>query len=147
MKAETKWRLWAVAGLVGLFALAEVLGRWMGPAPGVVAWRFLEGVRDGRVEVVEKYGNCSHEAAEYVAGFGERMGQEGVKGLTFKVVATRVDGDKATTTVQARHSRDGMGDGRITVRLVKVEGAWKVESWKWEAWEREGKDREDGEDG
>ena len=119
-----------MAGVVGLFALAAVLGWWRGPAPGVVAWRFLEGVRDGRVEVVEEYGNCSHEAAEYVAGFSERMGQEGVKGIMFKVLATRVDGDRATTTVLARPSRDGEGDWRITVRLVKVEGAWKVESWK-----------------
>ena len=108
-------------------ALAAILAGCGGSSPDSVAVNFLSNVRDGKFEDAAKC--ASKKTAPLIAMLGA-MGKDSkelkeMKGTSFKVLETKVDGDKATVKIEA--SKDGKTEKAEDITLIKEDGAWKVD--------------------
>lgn len=111
-------------------ALAAILVGCGGGSPDSVAVDFLSNVRDGKFDAAAK---CASKKAAPLISMMSAMGSLGgsndvlkeMKGTTFKVLETKVDGDKATVKIEA--FKNGKSEKAEDIQLVKEDGAWKVD--------------------
>lgn len=109
---------------VALCACALAFTAACSKAPDDVALTVAEALRDGKTSVLEDY--CTSDAAMGLAVLGA-MGGDELKGTSFKVTDTDIDGDKAEVEISAK--KDGETD-TITLVLKKIGGDWKVSDIK-----------------
>ena len=106
---------------LALCACALALTAACSKSPDDVALTVVEALRDGKTSVLED--NCTSDAAMGFAFIGALGGEE-LKGTSFKVTDTDIDGDKAHVEISAK--KDGETD-TMTLVLKKIDGSWKVD--------------------
>lgn len=110
-------------------ALAAILVGCGGGSPDSVAVDFLSNVRDGKFDAAAKC--ASKKAAPLISMMGAMGSLAGndalkeMKGASFKVIETKIDGDTATVKIEA--SKNGKAEKPEDLKLVKEDGAWKVD--------------------
>ena len=92
-------------------------------APDVVALDVLKTLQAGKATPEYLSKNCTAQTAQLFNMFGA-MTTEALKGATFTVVDTKVNGDKAVVTIK---QDGGEKPGTEDCDLVKVDGKWKLD--------------------
>lgn len=115
--------------ILGMLAMALCLiGCSKGPDKVAVA--FCEALADGNFDKAAEYVTKDTQPVlkmmASVPGAKENMIKE-TEGAKFKAVNTKIDGDKATVTIETK--KDGKTD-TDDFNLVKEDGAWKVKAEK-----------------
>ena len=115
--------------ILGMLAMALCLiGCSKGPDKVAVA--FFEAMADGDFDKAAEYAAKDTKPMikmmASVPGAKENMKKE-TEGAKFKAVNTKIDGDKATVTIETK--KDGKTD-TDDFNLVKEDGAWKVKAEK-----------------
>ena len=92
--------------------------------PDVVAVEFCQTFAAGKVDMDYLKKHCTEDAAKLLLIVADQAAKE-MKGATFSVMDTKIDGDKAKVTIKqnggAKSDKEPM-----KIDLVKVDGEWKV---------------------
>ena len=103
-------------------------------APGDVAVKFLEGLRDGNTPMLAD--NCTPEFAEEMTELvrhskeDEARWKRAWEDVSFKVVKTEIDGERAVVDIEL--SKKGETEVDLeTYILRKIDGTWKVCEKAW----------------
>ena len=123
--------------LMKFAAMAVCVGTMLGitgcgsKSPDAVAVEFLQTMAAGKADMDYLQKHCTQEAASLFFMVGKEAARE-MKGATFTVVDTKIDGDKARVSIE----KNG-GEKPENIHLVKVDGEWKVTVNKEEKEEKE----------
>lgn len=91
--------------------------------PDAVALDVFKTIQAGKATPEYLAQNCTAETARFFSMFGS-MAAEGLKGATFTVVSTKIDGSAAVVTIK----QDGGNDAGVKeYDLVLVDGKWKLD--------------------
>ena len=105
---------------VALCACAVVFTAACSKAPEDVAVKVMEAFRDGKTSVLNDY--CTPDAAMGFGMLSAAAGEE-LKGTTFKVTSTEIDGDTATVKVTYKKGDDKV---KLNYELEKENGRWLI---------------------
>ena len=127
--------------LMKFAAMAVCVGTMLGitgcgsKSPDAVAVEFLQTMAAGKADMDYLQKHCTQEAASLFFMVGKEAARE-MKGATFTVVDTKIDGDKAKVSI--KQNGGAKPDSKPqNVDLVKVDGEWKVTVNKEEKEEKE----------
>lgn len=109
-----------VACAVAMFGIAGCGSK----APDVVAVEFFQTLAAGKADLDYLKKHCTEDTAKLFVMLGDEAAKE-MKGATFTVVDTKIDGDKAKVTIKQIGGAKP-DDKPQKVDLVKVDGEWKV---------------------
>lgn len=90
--------------------------------PDAVAMDFLKTMQAGKATPEYLAKNCTAQTAQLFTMFGAVV-TEDMKGVTFTVVDTKINGDKAVVKIK---KEGGKKSGTEDFELLQVDGKWKV---------------------
>lgn len=91
--------------------------------PDAVALDVLKTLQSGKAtpEYLKEY--CTEKTVPLFAMAGAMVAEK-LKGVTFSVVDTKIDGDKAVVTIK---QEGGKKPSTEEMKLVKIDGKWKLD--------------------
>lgn len=132
--------------LVSCFFMLTACG---GGGPEGATINFLEAMYSGDFEEAKKYATTDTKSMlTMLESFGAKdqfADKMGEADIDFKVVETKIDGDKAVCTVKMTSSQEE-GDQDMPMNLVKEDGKWLVSMDK-ESMNKEGMGKQNKETG
>ena len=93
-------------------------------SPDMVAVGVLQAIEAGKADIDYLQKHCTEDSAKLFMMFGGEMAKE-MKGATFTVINTKINGDKAKVTIKQNGGLKPE-DKPHDIDLVKVDGDWKV---------------------
>ena len=107
-------------------AVLGIAGCGGAKTPDAVALEVLTAVQKGKASPEFLAKNCTATAAQMLTAFGA-MCTEALKGATFTVVDTKINGDKAVVTIK---QEGGEKPSTEKEDMVLVDGEWKLDMRK-----------------
>ena len=92
--------------------------------PDAVALDFMQKLQSGQASLEYLTKTCTKGTAKSFAMFTDDAFKEELKGVTFRVVNTEINGDKAIVSIEQTHA-DKKTINKMD--LVKVDGVWRVD--------------------
>ena len=113
-----------VAALTACVGAMLVVAGCGAKGPDAVALDFMQKLQSGQASLEYLTKTCTKGTAKSFAMFTDDAFKEELKGVTFRVVNTEINGDKAIVSIEQTHA-DKKTVNKID--LVKVDGVWRVD--------------------